>query len=397
MSKKPKKKKSTRKSRGHACDSLWLRDAMFAKKLNVSQLATACGQAIDDIANENGGRRLKQDVDTDTIHALLREDGRYVDRLYIVVARALDLDDWECLTRRNQLTHKLGDRDEKNFYITLVNMIVMRVLPEKLYNQRTCLLDFLYHGDWEDLFGSIDIGRPGFCRIVDALCPAGMCIRRGDRYLILEPNTEQMLRRSISRRRRLQESIEDLWSEYYTRTAGDGYEHRRAIGDRIADILVEMKEVQKKVGFSDEDDHHYAGLDINWQIELTADGDPVLYETMLALTPSCHQTLNYLDSLHSREPLLPWDDDFMMLHKEWREKWNHCNTDLVSQLAEALAEEDTTPQDLIVITNAIIEHTLLNIQAADNALRQHRFGRTARRRYPGIKWEVTTGGESTST
>jgi hypothetical protein len=79
--------------------------------------------------------------------------------------------------------------------------------------------------------------------------------------------------------------------------------------------------------------------------------------------PTCHQTVAYLDALHSQEPTLPFDGEFAMPFAEWQLKWNRANLDLAWKLCRQLREEGTPVAALRQITNRIIEHTLLNIKA----------------------------------
>lgn len=381
-----KKKKRSTRLRGFACDSWWLRREMQDQGLSVRKLLERCNECMSELAMQHSSFHADDKIEDSRIHELLREDGRFDEDIFIIVAAGLGLDDHLCLTRRNRLAYRLETSDEKNVLMGVQKLIISRtVLSPEVLDGLSCLLNFLHDlkDKWPYEFGRVVLDYPRLRNVCEALCPAGQCIKKGGLFLITRPSTGEMLKRAKTRLRRLHEAIDDLFDPEYGRE--DRFEYRRSVGQLIKEHGAELK---KRQDAADYDDGCYVDADIDWQIELFSGGDAVLYQEMLNLLPVCRHTHTFLISQHERQPALPFDEDFALPFEQWRSKWNELNTELVQELARSLLDRNALPDDLKVIIRDIVEHTILNIKAVDNALERHRKNSRRNLTYPNLKWDV---------
>jgi len=323
------------------------------------------------------------------IHELLREHKRFDEPIFIKVAAALGLDDHRCLTRRNRVTYRLESAAEKNVLMGLQRLILgSRFLPDHIQDGEADLRGYLYDlkDNWPYEFGREILDFRRLTNVCEALCPAGHCIKKGEKFYVPRPSTEEMLKRAKTRICRLHEAIDDMFDPDYQI---DLYQSRKELGLLIEEFAEDLKNRQAAEPY---DDEHYVDADIDWQIELYSRGDAVLYQEILALLPTCRHKNAFLVSQHQRHPQLSFDKDFALPVKEWQAKWNKYNTALVQQLAELLQRRRTTVDQLKHTTGQIVEHTILNIKSVDNALERHRKKTKSPVRYPKLTWSVGSDG-----
>lgn len=377
-----KTKDTIERYRGRPSDSWFLRKELQDHKLSVPTLADKINELTPQLAKRYKKISPNRVFSEERLYAMLREEGRFDKETYVLVAAALDLDDWESLTRRNRIVDFHLEADEHNARVALGRIIARRDLPARLYDQQECvyayLMDASAHGRLPSALRDSDLKPSGLRRIVESLCPAGHLVRRGRRFLIDRLSTERMLRRCKSRQRRLREANEDLFDPDYS-----SLERRRAIGQILDDGIRRFEDANT--------DDKYIAIDLDWQLELASGADFVIYLNMLDLVRSCRQTMDFLIARHLQEDLLPrFDSDFRLPRPDWWKKWTTYNTEAVKHLSELLKHRSTGHEHLTRVTDLVVEQTIVNVKAVDNALERHRTDGRGKVRYRNLKWQLAT-------
>jgi hypothetical protein len=337
---------------------------MQDQQLSTPELAVRCEELIPVLAEAYPQIDAEDQFPVEQLYSMLREAKRFEEEKFIVLAAALGLSDWRCLTRRNHVTQYALSPKRKNACITLIRLISQGRFPAPDVDvEKTCLLEHLVALDVREALpselASFSFKKRSWQQIAEALCPAGLCVRRGDGYYLLRPSTEEMLRRCEGRRRRLRDGLADLWHPDY-----GGPHWRRSVSDVIRDMKKRMKNAPTQ--------EVYLDCDLDWQSELAAGGDAYAYLEMLVFLPACRQTVAFVVAQHEMRSPKEFASPFNLPYHDWLNDWNDKNIALVARLVDLLRDRDTTFEEAAHVIDEIVGLTIENVKAVDDVLERAR-------------------------
>lgn len=352
----------------HFPDGFRLRNSMQLEKVSSTLLLKRAGEFISSgrLGTTCTGFSATQ------LSEMLSERRKFNEDLFRLVAAVLKRDDPLHFTRRNGCVYHLGNENEHNARIEIGRLIHLQAISPTTQCLYQFLLDGIARRSLPGKLADFEVSPKGWVRILESLSPAGLIDIRANKYRIATPSTEELISRSKNRLEQLLICNRLLFDPEV-----GGFARRKVVANQIQPTLKRMQQAKNP--------NEYLDADIDVQLELGG-GDYDQYQHMLISARSYRHTLELLYVHREHDSSLQYQEGFVMPFEDWHQRLTDHNSNLVKRLKKLLQDEESMVEDTEKVLRAMVEATMIQIRALDNAKEVQRGTRKEFRRYDNLAW-----------